>query len=724
MGNEITSVANEAFADGPSSSPSMPPKALIRLVFSIIQALIDQVTATSSVGIKWADPVRALANSNINLSSGLVNGAVVDGVVVATGQRVLLTAQTVASQNGIYIVASSGAASRSTDADTSSELSGLGVFVTDGTVYGGSAWVCATPNPIVVGTTALTFRKAFDSSVINATLNELVRSLRSAAPPISGLNKVEFSDDTGWLWRLGNIFGATSAGLDLDGVFHARAKFDAGVPALTDDLAKVFLTESGYILAGVDWDGVWKSAAEIARDVDVFAAQVSGSSKVFASGASVVPLTFGSEVGLQPRRRGRFARYFVPSGSTYVARDEEIIAKSSALATVTRLVHSVLYGQSLSKGDVASPAVSTSAVRPGRALMFSGGAVVNGVSNDAAALATPVANEFSLVDLFEAGQESPGSQLGFELSRPGGMPATDAVVVSGHGKGATAYSGLKKGTVPYANLISGIRRGRIIAGLNGQDYAVPYVSYIQGEENVSDALATYKGYLAELRADLNSDIQPFLASAADVVLFVDQISNWTKYGAKPTRSDVPLAQLQAFIDDPTKVICVCPKYFLPSAADGIHLLPASSAILGAYHGRAHRQTRLGTPWKPLYITSAVRTANKVLLTYNVPSGALAIDTSVVSFIANFGFEWADNGDGNAVTISSVASPVGNTIEVTLSGTPTATGQKIGYARTGVSNNAAGPATGARGNVRDSATDTTSSGYVMRNWACHQLVNVI
>lgn len=584
---------------------------------------------------------------------------------------------------------------------------GKGVYSKSGAAASGS-WVYSGPLP----ETDLT------------EINSVTAEERGGLSQTPTAERKEFTLDSKWMWRVGNPYGDTALGVDLDGVLHAMNMFDAGVYGLTDNLAKLFVTEGGIAFAGIDWDGEWKSAAQIFREVDLFAAVVSGSSKIFASvRGTIIPLTFGTEVGVDPRRKGRDVRYYVPSGNTFIQKDEEVLAKTSALETTTRLVLSLVHGQSLSRGDVSKPPQSTTAVRPGRALMFNGGAVVNGVTNEQAEITTPRANQFELVDLKENVQESPASQLGYEVSRPDGLPVSNAVLVSSHGKGATPYSGLKRGTVPYANLLAAVRRSRIIAGLNNFEFATPFVHYIQGEDNISDPLGSYKANLAELRADLNADIQTYLVAGADVLLFVDQISNWTKYGAKPARSEVPLAQLQASLDDPTKIICVCPKYFLPTASDGIHLSPASSAVLGAYHGRAERQTRLGSVWKPLYMTSAVRTGTKVVVTFNVPSGALVIDTTTVSFLAGFGFEWLDSGNGNSVSIAAVAPPVGNTIELTLSAIPTATGQKLGYALTGVSDSAGGPTTGPRGNLRDSSSDVTSTGYVMRNWACHQLINV-
>jgi len=92
-------------------------------------------------GVFWKEPVKVASTANIDLSSALVNNATIDGVTVATNDRVLVKDQSTASQNGIYIVAASGAASRATDCDSASELNGAAVFVKQGSAAADQAFV-------------------------------------------------------------------------------------------------------------------------------------------------------------------------------------------------------------------------------------------------------------------------------------------------------------------------------------------------------------------------------------------------------------------------------------------------------------------------------------------------------------------------------------------------------------------------------------------------------
>jgi phage-related tail fiber protein len=97
--------------------------------------------------------VRVATTENIVLSGAQQ----IDGVAVVSGQRVLVTAQTLAKDNGIY-VAANGAWVRATDANASAKVTpGLTVMVEEGTANGDSLWHLVTNGPITLGTTALGF---------------------------------------------------------------------------------------------------------------------------------------------------------------------------------------------------------------------------------------------------------------------------------------------------------------------------------------------------------------------------------------------------------------------------------------------------------------------------------------------------------------------------------------------------------------------------------------
>lgn len=86
---------------------------------------------TAIEGLKTKDNARVATSSNINLSSP---GSTLDGVTMATNDRVLVRGQTSAPTNGIYIFnGSSTPMSRSLDASTATELNNAVVGVNEGT---------------------------------------------------------------------------------------------------------------------------------------------------------------------------------------------------------------------------------------------------------------------------------------------------------------------------------------------------------------------------------------------------------------------------------------------------------------------------------------------------------------------------------------------------------------------------------------------------------------
>jgi hypothetical protein len=120
-------------------------------------------------GLDVKDSVRAATTTAGTLSTSFANGSVVDGVTLATGNRILIKDQNTGSENGIYTVNASGSPTRATDADTSAEVTaGMFTFVAEGTTNADSGWVLTTNDTITLGTTALTFAQFSGAGQITA----------------------------------------------------------------------------------------------------------------------------------------------------------------------------------------------------------------------------------------------------------------------------------------------------------------------------------------------------------------------------------------------------------------------------------------------------------------------------------------------------------------------------------------------------------------------------
>lgn len=126
------------------------------VVYEQLQAAIE--------GISWKDNVRVRASTNITIASP---GATIDGITMATNDRVLLDGQTTTTEKGLWIW--NGAATpmtRALDASTFDEMESAVVTVDEGT-SGGTTWRQTQVNG-VIGTNAFVF-SAFGTGASSAT---------------------------------------------------------------------------------------------------------------------------------------------------------------------------------------------------------------------------------------------------------------------------------------------------------------------------------------------------------------------------------------------------------------------------------------------------------------------------------------------------------------------------------------------------------------------------
>jgi hypothetical protein len=92
-----------------------------------------------------------------NLSTDYINGVSIDGVVLVTGDRLLIKNQTNALENGIYSVNASGNPTRTVDMDESKEVKGAFTFIEAGVVNQGVGWVQTGDGVITIGTSDIIF---------------------------------------------------------------------------------------------------------------------------------------------------------------------------------------------------------------------------------------------------------------------------------------------------------------------------------------------------------------------------------------------------------------------------------------------------------------------------------------------------------------------------------------------------------------------------------------
>ena len=128
-------------------------------------------SARSGLDVKQS--VRAATTATVNLSTDVDNGSIIDGVTLATGDRILIKDQGAGgiahADNGIYTVNASGVPTRAGDFDEDAEVTpGAFTFVEEGTANGDSGFVVATNGSITVGSTAILFTQFSGTGQITA----------------------------------------------------------------------------------------------------------------------------------------------------------------------------------------------------------------------------------------------------------------------------------------------------------------------------------------------------------------------------------------------------------------------------------------------------------------------------------------------------------------------------------------------------------------------------
>ncbi len=135
------------------------------------------------------ESVRVATTANITIATALNNGDTLDGITLATDDRVLVKDQSTGSQNGIYVVGVTPV--RDYDQSTEDPAFGFLVRVRQGTANAGTLWANTNTSAPTIDTTALTFAQVSGSTVA-------YRALLASMAPVS-------------YWRLGEASGTVAA---------------------------------------------------------------------------------------------------------------------------------------------------------------------------------------------------------------------------------------------------------------------------------------------------------------------------------------------------------------------------------------------------------------------------------------------------------------------------------------------------------------------------------
>ena len=172
--------------------------------------------------------------------------------------------------------------------------------------------------------------------------------------------------------------------------------------------------------------------------------------------------------------------------------------------------HVLSTGQSLSVGATGTPPISTS--QPFANLMFANGAIPGATNLTAFAplIEGRVADGTNPdVETMSAGLANLVTKMARDellVGQPADKTSHD-LLVSVHGIGGTAYSGLKKGTGAFAAGMEQAKAGFNLAKALGKSYVVRAVTTVHGETDHVENNAAYENNLLEWQADYEKDVK-------------------------------------------------------------------------------------------------------------------------------------------------------------------------------------------------------------------------
>ena len=290
-------------------------------------------------------------------------------------------------------------------------------------------------------------------------------------------------------------------------------------------------------------------------------------------------------------------------------------------------------------------------------------------------------------------------------------------VFNGHAWGAQDYNELKKGgsTGVYEKVVDQVTDTFALQ----PSIEYPYLTVIHGE---TDGLNNNLGYEADLvqwRSDFDGDVKLVTSQDTDVHMLLCQVATAGGYDSNGGISDtdfiIPQSQLDAHINNPL-ITMVCSKYHLPYN-DRSHITNLGQRTLGEYYGKMLRKIRNNQTAEPVRPSVISRpTSSSIQIDYVGVINGLSFDTSLVTAMANNGFDYMDD---SGRTITGVTITGTNQVTIQLSGDIGAN-PFVSYA---YHNGAGGEANqiaglGDRGNLRDNdaARSRFDTSIRLYNWA--------
>jgi hypothetical protein len=189
---------------------------------------VDGQIANYINGVKPKQAARVAADVDVDIATELENGDTLDSIVLATGDRVLLTAQTAPEDNGVYVVQASGAAIRSSDFDSLTpidEINGAYLPIQEGTYQGALFVQYGTVSVIGTDPINFTYIPAVTSIVGGDMISVLGNIVSVDLATVSGLESTNPGNNAG---QLRIKLEASNPSLQISGSNELGAKLYSG----------------------------------------------------------------------------------------------------------------------------------------------------------------------------------------------------------------------------------------------------------------------------------------------------------------------------------------------------------------------------------------------------------------------------------------------------------------------------------------------------------------
>ncbi|RJO34890.1 hypothetical protein D3X48_15475 [Acinetobacter baumannii] len=517
--------------------------------------------------------------------------------------------------------------------------------------------------------------------------------------------------DTGKVWHWNKPAGSPEGNYwvetelsDLDqAITYTDGQFNLAIKrAVFETLSQLFglaksddPTKIGVLLDGV---GRILLGYDLEKDTGIFAGMLE---QVVEIVPGLKIYNDGRYLGLLgDSERGILIGYDMLNDLPIIAGLEELIAGlviPNQKPLVKAVNHILFYGQSLSVGATATTILSSS--QPYFNVTFDTGPRKDSAANSVIPLIEQFNNPSS--DGYDNRGETCCSGAANYASRAmmlenGIDPKDHVIFASTAGHGGYRIDQLEKGTDWYNFFIEHVSEAK---RLNGEDYKVQVVCWVQGENDAVSSVQTsyevYRQKLLKLQSDASADIKAFTGQTDEVKFITYQMS----YAAR-TWEKQALVQLH-LCQQSDKFLMATPMYHMPYAIDNIHLTNVGYKWLSAYFGRAYKQLVVDNR-KPDFINPKVAQliGDEIHINFDVPKAPLVLDTTTLALTTDHGFKVLVNG--SKATISNITAQEDKVI-LKISEPPTGEVKvryALDYLGTGI--NLTG---GASGNLRDSTTDS-------------------